>query len=199
MNIDSITAALAFGGGSGGGNEPLIIYSSSSTSSHGYRIPELTTEQIIQAYNAVVAGKTVILTDERGIMHFNVNQADIVGSEIAITVLFFDEFIITYFESGEISVHNMKNFVVRQKYITNLDDSDEIELDTPIIDIINRLKRGDLVFGNIKVAHYTEDQEDEYYEYINGMFTYVDDSESGERLYFKGGNHTFYWYLAEEE
>lgn len=61
------------GGSSGGG---LVIISSNTQSIDNWDCPVLTVEQVLTAYNAIVSGKSVTITDKDGELHFKVVMGD---------------------------------------------------------------------------------------------------------------------------
>lgn len=93
---------LTFNGG-GGGEGGVLIQANNNTTINGHSVPQLTSEQIVQAYNGLVAGKAVVITDANGLMHFAVDQADTISDEIYITFNYFDIMILDYNEDGTIT------------------------------------------------------------------------------------------------
>lgn len=74
----------------------LMIQSERNTTVGGYQVPELTAEQVQQAYNAVVTGRGCIIIDHNETMHAYVNQADQLNDELSIGILFYSSLILTY-------------------------------------------------------------------------------------------------------
>lgn len=103
-NIDPVARALALAaaaGGGGGGADAVIIEASANKTVNNYQVPQLTDEQLLQIYNAVVAGKPVTVTDATGSMHFSSLNADSVSGEIFVTMLYFDKMILEYSEGDQ--------------------------------------------------------------------------------------------------
>lgn len=82
-------------------NIGLVVMASQNTTVNGYQVPKLNAEQITQAYNALVAGKSVTITDASDKMHFSVDQADTID-EIKIVLNYFDVMTLTYNLDGTI-------------------------------------------------------------------------------------------------
>lgn len=87
----------------------VVLESSSNTTVNGYQVPTLTSAQITQAYNGLVAGKQVVVTDATGLMHFTVNQADMVSDEPIISIEYFDIMELTYLTDGTIEFRSHNN------------------------------------------------------------------------------------------
>ena len=86
-----------------GATTSVIINALSNTTVNGYSVPKLTDEQVINAYNSVVAGKEVVISDKNGDMHFKVTQADVISdNEVFISFVYFDTMILTYITGEEI-------------------------------------------------------------------------------------------------
>ena len=81
----------------------ILITAESNTTVNGYQVPSLTSEQIIEIYNGIVAGKEVVVVDATETMHFKVNQADSMSDEIFISFLYFDIMILQYDENENIT------------------------------------------------------------------------------------------------
>lgn len=88
-------------GGGGASQGLLAIQSESYTTINGYQVPALSAEQVTAAYNAIVGlrGAVILTRDAEG--HFLVNQADVVGGDVAITILFYDTLLLTYLVEGD--------------------------------------------------------------------------------------------------
>lgn len=80
---------------------PVIIYAESHTTKDTYVVPVLTDAQITNAYNAVVAGKEVVIVDDLDTISIKVTDASNIDG-IAIRLLFTDKLILTYKLGGEI-------------------------------------------------------------------------------------------------
>lgn len=74
----------------------LQVQSANNTTVGGYQVPELTVEQVTQAYNAVVTGRGCIIIDHDETMHAYVNQADALNGELSIGILFYSYMLLTY-------------------------------------------------------------------------------------------------------
>lgn len=96
----------------------IVLEASSNTTVNGYQVPTLTSAQITQAYNGLVAGKQVIITDATGNMHFTVNQADIISEEPIISFEYFDIMELTYLTDGTIEyrTHNNQITLTQAQY-----------------------------------------------------------------------------------
>ena len=79
----------------------LMVQSANNTTVGGFQVPELTGEQVQQAYNAVVAGRGCIIVDHDETMHAYVNQADALNDELSIGILFYSSMLLTYTLSGD--------------------------------------------------------------------------------------------------
>lgn len=79
----------------------LMVQSANNTTAGGYQVPELTAEQVTQAYNAVVTGRGCIIIDHDETMHAYVNQADALNDELSIGILFYSSMLLTYTLSGD--------------------------------------------------------------------------------------------------
>lgn len=80
---------------------PVVIVAENSKQLNGYVIPDLTADDIVKAYNAVVSGTMCVITDKSGLVHLIVNQADIVGADLCIEVSYFGSRVITYMVDGD--------------------------------------------------------------------------------------------------
>ena len=80
----------------------VVIQADNNTQIGSDVVPVLTAEQITTAYNAVVAGKTCVITDALGMIHLNVFQAVSTDEDVEIYVLYFDRLILCYKEDGQI-------------------------------------------------------------------------------------------------
>lgn len=78
----------------------LMVQSANNTTVGGFQVPELTGEQVTQAYNAVVTGRGCIIVDHDETMHAYVNQADELNDELSIGILFYSSLLLTYTISG---------------------------------------------------------------------------------------------------
>lgn len=90
----------------------VIVYAENNTTagSGGWEVPALTTDQILSLYNGVVQGKTCVVTDKDGKMHFVVTQADLVGDSINIGMMYFDTMYMTYVLTNNTVVIETKEF-----------------------------------------------------------------------------------------
>lgn len=104
--------------GGGGGGEGIVLQANNNTTINGYQVPQLTAEQITQAYNGLVSGKQVVITDTTGLMHFAVNQADVVSGEPIISFEYFDIMELTYLTDGTIEyrTHNNQITLTQEQY-----------------------------------------------------------------------------------
>lgn len=76
------------------------IQASANKAVNGYQVPDLTAEQVTQAYNAVVAGRSVTITDATGNYHLGVTQADVLNGDLAISLIYLNAMLLTYEISG---------------------------------------------------------------------------------------------------
>lgn len=79
----------------------LQVQSANNTTVGSYQVPELTVEQVQQAYNAVVTGRGCIIIDHDETMHAYVNQADALNGELSIGILFYSSMLLTYTITGD--------------------------------------------------------------------------------------------------
>lgn len=80
---------------------PLVVHSSANVTAGGYSVPKLTADNVVNAYNSVIAGKAVIITDKDETMHAFVNQADSLNDEVSIGILYYSYALLTYTLSGD--------------------------------------------------------------------------------------------------
>lgn len=78
----------------------LIVQASTSTTVKGYQVPNLTADQVTQAYNAVIGGRGCYILDKDELGQFAVNQADVLSEEPSIGILFYSYLLITYSVEG---------------------------------------------------------------------------------------------------
>lgn len=82
-----------------------MIHSESNVTVNGYAVPSLTVEQVMSAYNAIVAGRACIIVDKDDGTHCFVTQADKTGADFAINYLYFNLMLITYeVDGGEVRI-----------------------------------------------------------------------------------------------
>lgn len=86
-----------------------IIQAATNKRVNNYDVPNLTPEQVTQAYNAVVAGKSVTITDATGNYHLGVTQADVLNGDIAISLIYLNVMLLTYEISGSAVDVQFKN------------------------------------------------------------------------------------------
>lgn len=79
---------------------PTAIIANNNTTEHGYQVPELTADQVVAAYNAIVAGKSATITDANGNFHLVVDQADLLDGDPSIGVNFWNVLHLTYVVRG---------------------------------------------------------------------------------------------------
>lgn len=79
-----------------------IIHANSDITERGYLIPNLTSQQVIDAYNGVVSGASTLITNADGSIYYTVNQVDSINDEINIQILYFSHMIVTYSEENGI-------------------------------------------------------------------------------------------------
>lgn len=77
-----------------------IIHADSDITERGYLIPNLTSQQVIDAYNSVVSGVSTQITNADGSIYYTVNQVDSINDEINIQILYFSHMIVTYSEEN---------------------------------------------------------------------------------------------------
>lgn len=73
---------------------------SRNVTKNGYQVPDLTVEQVTQAYNAVVAGRSVTITDATENFHLAVTQADVINGGYAISLIYLNALLLTYEVTG---------------------------------------------------------------------------------------------------
>lgn len=78
--------------------ESVIIGSSASETILGYVVPKLTNDEIIQAYNGIVAGKNVYIVDSLDTLCMSVYSANNISGDAVINAIFNDKLILTYKE-----------------------------------------------------------------------------------------------------
>lgn len=83
--------------------QSLVIQASHNVTINTYVVPALSAEQIIQAYNTIVAGGSVVISDALGMTHLTVGQANEIAGEISIVVYYFDHMVLTYKEDETIT------------------------------------------------------------------------------------------------
>lgn len=85
-----------------------LIQAENNTTIGQYVVPQLTGEQVTQAYNDLVAGKSVVIADANGMMHFSVIEADDVSDEVCIVINYFEVMYLTYKDDGTITNKNIQ-------------------------------------------------------------------------------------------
>lgn len=85
------------------------IQASANKAVNGYQVPDLTPEQVTAAYNAVVAGRSVTITDATGDYHLGVTQADVLNGDLAISLIYLNAMLLTYEISGSTVDIQFKN------------------------------------------------------------------------------------------
>lgn len=65
------------------------IQSSANKTISGFIIPDITAEQLLVIYNALVAGKSCTISDKDGMNHFTVIQADMISDLPAIIIPYY--------------------------------------------------------------------------------------------------------------
>lgn len=85
------------------------IQASTNVRVNNYDVPQLTAEQVTQAYNAIVAGRNITITDATGNYHLGVTQADLLNGDIAISLIFLNVMLLTYEISGSSVEIQFKN------------------------------------------------------------------------------------------
>lgn len=70
---------------------------------NGKQVPSLTSEQIVSAYNCVVAARPCAVTDADGVNHFMVLGGEMANDKASIQLLFSDTMVLTYVEDGTIT------------------------------------------------------------------------------------------------
>lgn len=85
----------------GSAEAALLIASASDITVEGYSVPNLTAEQITEAYNAVVSGRGCIVVDRNDVGHFFVNQADSLNGDVTIEILYYSYMLVSYTLSGD--------------------------------------------------------------------------------------------------
>lgn len=83
------------------GEAALLIASASDITVEGYSVPNLTAEQITEAYNAIVRGRGCIIVDHNDVGHFFVNQADSLNDDITVEILYYSYMLVSYTLSGD--------------------------------------------------------------------------------------------------
>lgn len=78
----------------------LNIKAESNTTVSGYSVPNLTVDDVLRAYNTIVSGGVCVISDSTDNSHFVVNQADTVGDEISIEIIYFNYMLVTYGSDG---------------------------------------------------------------------------------------------------
>lgn len=87
--------------------EPSIVYAEAETSVGGFAVPQITVEQFMNLYNAVVGGRDSVLVDKNNLCHYVINQADAVGDSLNIGFNYFDVMYLTYvLENNDISIEH---------------------------------------------------------------------------------------------
>lgn len=76
------------------------IQASQNITHEGYSIPKLTSSQVTKAYNSLVSGHPITITDATGNYHLSVMQADALDGEPSISVIYLNVMLITYTVNG---------------------------------------------------------------------------------------------------
>lgn len=87
-------------------NKPSIIIETTETENitiggESYLAPKLTADDIVDVYNAIVAGQQVVIVDPLGMTHFNVIEAIAMDEHPQIVIMYFALAILTYKEEDE--------------------------------------------------------------------------------------------------
>lgn len=99
--IEWKSADAVIDNGGGEDDKGVVIVVEENQTVNGYQVPKMTADDVIRAYNAVVAAVPCTLTDAQENQHFAVNQADTVSSDICVNVLYYDKMLLTYVLSGD--------------------------------------------------------------------------------------------------
>lgn len=91
IHVDNYTLAVA---------GDYNIQASTNITEQGYQIPKLSFTQVTKAYNSLVAGHPVTITDATGNYHLSVMQADILDGEPSVSVIYLNVMLITYTVNG---------------------------------------------------------------------------------------------------
>lgn len=87
--------------------EPSIVYADREMEVNGFAVPQITVEQFMALYNAVVGGRDSVLVDKNNLCHYVINQADEVGDSLNIGFNYFDVMYLTYvLEHDDISIEH---------------------------------------------------------------------------------------------
>lgn len=80
---------------------PIFVQATDHVEVQGYKIPRLTLAQLQEAYNGVVAGKSVNIISDTNVCHFRALQADSLGGEICVNFSFYNFALVEYVASGD--------------------------------------------------------------------------------------------------
>lgn len=108
------------------GFTPTFIQASGSKTVNGYSVPQFTDDEIQEIYNAVVAGKPVVIVDEDETMFFTGVNADVVSEDVFISFRYFDKMILEYGESNVTNFSVIDNNIVSYYNPTNTYDTGDI-------------------------------------------------------------------------
>lgn len=84
-------------------NSGVVLEVSENTTVNSQSVPKLTDEQILSAYNCVLAAKPCAVTDADAVNHFMVLGGEMADDVASIQLLFSDEMVLTYTEGGTIT------------------------------------------------------------------------------------------------
>lgn len=84
-------------------NSGVVLEVRENTTVNGQSVPKLTDEQILTAYNCVVAARPCAVTDADAVNHFMVLGGEMADEVASIQLLFSDEMVLTYTEGGTIT------------------------------------------------------------------------------------------------
>lgn len=84
-------------------NIGITLIADSNEIVNGYAVPKLTADQIMQAYNALIAGKSVTVTDAYDMIHFSINQAETMENIIKIGFTYLNIMHVIYNQNGDIT------------------------------------------------------------------------------------------------
>lgn len=112
------------------GSNFIMIEALSHTTIGGYEVPQLTDEQLLSAYNGVVAGRNVFIVDDLDTITIQVLDASSIDG-ISIRILFTDALILTYKENGVIEYVNVKkadiNTFVFKGYMSSTEPTENLK------------------------------------------------------------------------
>lgn len=80
-----------------------VIHATQNTQIDSNVVPLLTSDQVVQAYNVIVAGGSCVITDVFGMINLKVTQANSINGQVIVYAMYFDRLILCYKDDGTVT------------------------------------------------------------------------------------------------